>query len=115
MAIKDNHKKDKKMAPTSGLLKKQKNPEELMRDLATEAAIVATARMNKTSIQEDESVAVPKEKSKPKVEKENKKEPASVSEKPVKISSVKKGREASAHNDLLDDEYYSIMDGTVAW
>ncbi|XP_019853233.1 PREDICTED: formin-like protein 3 [Amphimedon queenslandica] len=113
MAIKDNHKKNKKMAPASGLLKKPKNPEELMRDLATEAAIVATARMNKTSIQEDERVAVPEEKSKPKVEKENKKEPAS--EKPVKTSSVKKGREASAASDLLEDEYYSTMDGTVSW
>ena len=115
MAIKDNHKKNKKMAPSSDLLKKPKNQEEIMRDLATEAAIVATARMNKTSIQEDDGVVVPEEKSKPKVEKKNKEEAVSVNEKPVKISSVKKGREVNAANDLLDDEYYSMMDGTVAW
>lgn len=46
-AIKENHsKKRKKMAPVENLLKKQ-NPEEIMKNLASEAASIAASRTQK--------------------------------------------------------------------
>lgn len=99
------------MAPSGQLLKKQsKNPEEIMKELASEAAIVVSSRMNKTKKEE----VIPQQ---PKTlkEEEKREEIITVTEiLPSKTIPTRKGAERNSSNTLLNDEYYSLIEGTVA-
>lgn len=152
-AIKENRsKKRKKMAPLENLLKKQ-NPEEIMKNLASEAASIAASRTQKireetlklqeinesTERQQPNSletfnVQLKSSKDREQHDKMNLTsqnnapvlEEQNILRQPVQNEEVlsfqqsseeitgKKRRPVNTDNELLDDEYYSLMmEGTV--